>query len=66
MWQFVRVVAKDPIKVGAYLKDGYEPFAVSVDKYDQETVWLRKETDEIPSEPEKLKPGTSRKSPARK
>ena len=42
MWELAQVVVTDRDRIEAYLKEGYEPFAVTVDKYDLETIWFRK------------------------
>ena len=48
MWNVVSVRTDRPEDVSPYLKDGYEPFAVSTN-YNLTTLWLRKEVNfEIP------------------
>jgi len=43
MWEIARVRVTEPEKVEGYLAQGYEPFAVTVDKWDIEAVWLKRE-----------------------
>lgn len=46
MWDLVKVRAENVNQVNEYLGKGYEPFAVSVDTYSSETVWLKKEVED--------------------
>lgn len=49
MWDLVKVQSSDVKGVEKYLRDGYEPFAVSFDNY-SDTLWLKKEVpDEVHS-----------------
>jgi len=67
MWEVASVSINDAEKVTAYLRDNYEPFAVTAD-YRGERIWLRKELkdDKVPSTVSKRhEPRTSRKPAAK-
>jgi len=60
MWSFVSIMVSDTEKIDQFLRDNYEPFAVSPDTR-SERVWLKKEVDETNYESSKPKPRASRR-----
>jgi len=64
MWDLIKVGASSPNLVSEYLAEGYEPFAATVDKYDKETIWMKKEVHEIYSQPNPDQ-GTGRRTVAK-
>ena len=64
MWDMVRVDGREIQTINSYLKEGYEPFAVSTNSYDYVTVWMKREVNEIHSEQKSVK-GTSRRATAK-
>jgi len=40
MWELATAMVKDKVNVETYLKEGYEPFAITQDR--EERIWLKR------------------------
>uniref|UniRef100_A0A6M3LB38 Uncharacterized protein n=1 Tax=viral metagenome TaxID=1070528 RepID=A0A6M3LB38_9ZZZZ len=50
MWDIIKVNANSPSSILGFLTEGYEPFAVTTDRYDEATIWMKKEVTNVKQE----------------
>ena len=47
MWEMVKVPSTQVITIAEYLEQGYEPFAVTSNTFNFETVWFKRNLEEV-------------------